>query len=182
MSELIAKLEKSIPTTVFRLFRYVINARTSAYQFWASIYAGDPDVEINKANKAHKAFLDASNIAYKVLGGPEWEEREAEERKQKPGDEATDDHELANRPEGLDVDILPSDGETSDNPDKPAPQRAQLKNKKGKGKKNKPTKAPEPKQQEWPLEDFKLKDDPGAETEAVFGASCFLKNMVDLRR
>lgn len=156
----------------------------AAYQFWHSTYAMDLDEDVKKSNEAHKAFINALQAAYETLGGKEWERRQAEERESRPKDQGDEAEEpFANRFEGLEIDGLSQDEGTEDTTEKAEGvprQKAQRKNRKGKGKK-KPT-APAPKPQDWPLEDFKIKDDPGAETEAVFAAFCFLQDMMKLRR
>lgn len=183
-SELISASTRLIPATVYALFSSVIRARTAAYHFWHSTYASDPDEDVKRSNEAHKAFINALETAYETLGGKEWEKRQAEERESRSKDQRDEaDEPFANRFEGLEIDELSQDEETGDiaeKADSTSRQRAQRKGKKGKGKKKLTT--PIPKLQDWSLEDFKIKDDPGSETEAVFAAFCFLQDMMKLRR
>ncbi|RPA83332.1 hypothetical protein BJ508DRAFT_413529 [Ascobolus immersus RN42] len=62
----------AVPSTVFRLFRSVIAARSQAYSFFNKITSETPDPQIEKDNAKHKAFLDALEKAFKILGGEEW--------------------------------------------------------------------------------------------------------------
>ncbi|KAF2850423.1 hypothetical protein T440DRAFT_450249 [Plenodomus tracheiphilus IPT5] len=73
MSKLIAKNLKPIPAAIFRLFKAVINARSTTYAAFQQIVSEKPDPEIEARNATHKHFIDALTEAFVALGGRSWE-------------------------------------------------------------------------------------------------------------
>ncbi|RPA71784.1 hypothetical protein BJ508DRAFT_367597 [Ascobolus immersus RN42] len=64
----------AIPPTIFRLFRSVISARNQAHSFYNKIILDSPQAKIDheRDNAKHKAFVDALECAFDILGGQEW--------------------------------------------------------------------------------------------------------------
>jgi hypothetical protein len=68
LSRLIAKHISDVPSTIMRLFRAVIDARTAAHQAFQMLAVKNPDPAIVKSNESHKHFIDALTEAFHALG------------------------------------------------------------------------------------------------------------------
>ncbi|KAL3418228.1 hypothetical protein PVAG01_09943 [Phlyctema vagabunda] len=69
ISELIAKHISPIPSTIFRLFQSVIEARTATHAVFQQIVTEKPVAEIERSNISHKCFIDSLTQAFQILGG-----------------------------------------------------------------------------------------------------------------
>ncbi|CAG7942200.1 unnamed protein product [Penicillium salamii] len=72
LSALIAKHLRPIPTTIFRLFESIIDARKETHDFFLKITAAAKDPEIQKSNDSHKHWIDGLTQAFHALGGDIW--------------------------------------------------------------------------------------------------------------
>lgn len=72
MAELIARHIKPIPTTIFRLFNGIIEARREVHMQFQGIVANNPDPDIERSNASHKYWIDGLTQAFNVLGGNAW--------------------------------------------------------------------------------------------------------------
>ncbi|KAL7274069.1 hypothetical protein RUND412_003053 [Rhizina undulata] len=113
-----------IPSTVYELFQSVINARTAAYRFFVDLEnvsgpsgqaGGEPGMR--ESNQRHKAFIDALEEGFRLLGGEEWKAQsetptstESEEKKA-ISNTAEELLEIANRFQYLTVDEIPEAAE-----------------------------------------------------------------------
>jgi hypothetical protein len=79
MTRLIAKHLDPIPSTVFRLFKAIIKARSATHAAFRQVVNEKPDPEIDRANETHKYFIDALTEALEALGGASWEANDASE-------------------------------------------------------------------------------------------------------
>jgi hypothetical protein len=77
MARLIAKHLDQIPSTVFRLFKAIIRARSATHAAFQQVVNQKPDPEIERANETHKYFIDALTEALEALGGASWEPNDA---------------------------------------------------------------------------------------------------------
>lgn len=181
---------KSVPSTIYNLFDSVIRSRTAAYNFWLDIDSANPSEETQNSNKGHKAFIDALQAAFEALGGLEWQAKRDAEREQRLKETQanktspvlkTKELELENRFGGLEIDDIISGDENEGSKQNewlrdivPKQTNGQ---KTGASKKTKATlKAAEA--QSRRLENYKIKSD----SEALFAAFCFMKDLFDLRR
>lgn len=64
--------QQQIPSTIFRLFRSVISARSSAHAMFVKTASHYKDEEMEKSNATHKHFIDRLTEAFEALGGSEW--------------------------------------------------------------------------------------------------------------
>ncbi|RFU23991.1 hypothetical protein B7463_g12346, partial [Scytalidium lignicola] len=71
-ANLIAKYVSPIPSTIYRLFQSVIEARTTTHEAFQRMAASKPDPEIEKNNASHKRFIDTLTEAFEALGGKTW--------------------------------------------------------------------------------------------------------------
>lgn len=79
LSKLIAKHISPIPSTIYRLFQSVIEARTATHTLFQQIVAKKPDPEIERSNVSHKRFIDTLTEAFEVLGGKAWASKQKSE-------------------------------------------------------------------------------------------------------
>lgn len=63
---------QQIPSTIFRLFRSVISARSAAHANFVRIASHCEDEQMEKSNATHKHFIDRLTEAFRILGGLEW--------------------------------------------------------------------------------------------------------------
>ncbi|KGO50194.1 Uncharacterized conserved protein UCP028035 [Penicillium expansum] len=74
LSQLIAKHIDPIPTTIFRLFASVIDARKRTQRLYIQTTTSDPDPEIQKSNVSHQHWIEGLSEAFNLLGGETWQE------------------------------------------------------------------------------------------------------------
>lgn len=87
---LIAKHIKPIPTTIYRLFQSIIEARKETHGLFQQIVANNPDPDIEKSNISHKYWIDGLTEPFKALGGDSWiskQNGETEGADEEDGDE-----------------------------------------------------------------------------------------------
>jgi hypothetical protein len=72
LSELIARHIPPVPSTIYRLFQSVIEARKQTHTIFMQIVADDPDPEVEKSNESHKHWIDGLRRAFSALGGDSW--------------------------------------------------------------------------------------------------------------
>jgi hypothetical protein len=72
LSELIAKHIRLVPSTIYRLFQSVIEARKQTHAIFKQIVADDPDPEVEKSNESHNHWIDGLTRAFSALGGDSW--------------------------------------------------------------------------------------------------------------
>ncbi|CAG8938089.1 unnamed protein product [Penicillium salamii] len=77
LSALIAKHLSPIPTTIFRLFESIIDARKETHDFFLKITAAAKDPEIQKSNDSHKHWIDGLTQAFHALGGDIWKAKKS---------------------------------------------------------------------------------------------------------
>lgn len=90
MVQRIADRARSIPDTIYRLFKSVINARLKVHAVFKEAVEKNPDVDVEKSNSTHKHFIDILEDAFKVLGGETWEAQQ-NSRKNTSDEEAVDE-------------------------------------------------------------------------------------------
>lgn len=73
LSGLIAKHLDRVPTTIFRLFESIIDARKATHNLFLKITASNPDPDIQKSNESHKYWIDGLTEAFNTLGGETWQ-------------------------------------------------------------------------------------------------------------
>ncbi|TIA01936.1 hypothetical protein D6C83_08970, partial [Aureobasidium pullulans] len=86
-----ANLHEEVPSTIFRLFRSVIKARSEAYEMFRELAATHADEKMEESNISHKHFIDRLDEAFAILGGEAWM------AKQRAGDEEVEDRETIER-------------------------------------------------------------------------------------
>ena len=64
-----ANLHEEVPSTIFRLFRSVIKARSEAYEMFRELAATHADEKMEESNISHKHFIDRLDEAFAILGG-----------------------------------------------------------------------------------------------------------------
>ncbi|KAG9687711.1 hypothetical protein KCU95_g10868, partial [Aureobasidium melanogenum] len=64
--------QQQTPSTIFRLFRSVISARSSAHVVFVEMASNHKDEEMDKSNETHKYFIDRLVEAFEILGGSQW--------------------------------------------------------------------------------------------------------------
>lgn len=154
----ISERVKPIPPRIYTLFQTVIAARRLANAFFQSSVETEADPEVALSNERHRAFIEALEAAYTVLGGEAWKKRQEElKHADKSGGLEVGDGEVegeeafVNKFEGLDVEGAASAEEEEPDADvektdadvektesrKPKPPQQQNKRKKGKGKNKK---------------------------------------------
>ncbi|THY50911.1 hypothetical protein D6C97_06868 [Aureobasidium pullulans] len=67
-----ANLHEEVPSTIFRLFRSVIKARSKAYEMFRELAATHADEKMEESNTSHKHFIDRLDEAFAILGGEAW--------------------------------------------------------------------------------------------------------------
>ncbi|KAI5207288.1 hypothetical protein E4T38_03440 [Aureobasidium subglaciale] len=72
MARRIAANLQEVPTTIYRLFRSVIKARSHSYVMFQELAAAHSDAEMEASNVTHKHFIDKLEEAFEILGGREW--------------------------------------------------------------------------------------------------------------
>ncbi|KAJ5332655.1 uncharacterized protein N7506_006438 [Penicillium brevicompactum] len=72
LSALIAKHLHPIPTTIFRLFGSIIDARKKTHDIFLKVATSAQESEIQKSNESHKHWIDGLTIAFHALGGKLW--------------------------------------------------------------------------------------------------------------
>jgi hypothetical protein len=78
MARVISENVNTIPSAVFGLFYAVIKARKEACAAFEQISAHDADVDLEVSNATHRHFVDVLEESFRVLGGEEWLEQEAD--------------------------------------------------------------------------------------------------------
>lgn len=73
LSALIAEHLHPIPTTIFRLFESIIEARQERHELFLKIARSNGDPEIKKKNLSHKHWIDGLTEAIHALGGDSWQ-------------------------------------------------------------------------------------------------------------
>ncbi|KAJ5710979.1 hypothetical protein N7488_005135 [Penicillium malachiteum] len=63
---------KAIPTTIFRLFGSIIDARTKTHNFYLQSTASNSDPEVQKSNKSHRIWIHGLTEGFHILGGESW--------------------------------------------------------------------------------------------------------------
>lgn len=200
LSALIAEAEQPVPDAVYALFDSVIVARTAAHDIWKAISLSHPDLETEKSNDGHWAFIVALQSAFDTLGGAVWRRRHEEERtarrsaraeersralrksKSEAGPEGMDSAlEFMNMFDGLDVQGLPVEDEMA--LEELATQGASPTQEVtatdptaaiGKGKR----KAKSKRIPTEPLNSYKVKSEP----EAYFAVCFFVRDVIHLRK
>ncbi|OBW64166.1 MAG: hypothetical protein AUREO_057680 [Aureobasidium pullulans] len=86
-----ANLHEEVPSTIFRLFRSVIKARSKAYEMFRELAATHADEKMEESNISHKHFIDRLDEAFAILGGEAWM------AKQRAGVEEVEDRETIER-------------------------------------------------------------------------------------
>ncbi|KAI5247125.1 hypothetical protein E4T42_06061 [Aureobasidium subglaciale] len=79
MARRIAANLQEVPTTIYRLFRSVIKARSHSYVMFQELAAAHSDAEMEASNVTHKHFVDKLEEAFEILGGREWLARQQAE-------------------------------------------------------------------------------------------------------
>ncbi|KAK2763289.1 hypothetical protein FQN54_009925 [Arachnomyces sp. PD_36] len=194
IAKLIAEHINSVPSTIFRLFQSVIDARSAAYGLFQRIVARKPDPDMEKSNVSHKCFIDALTSAFKALGGDEW----ASQQKPKTGNLDEEDIQadvFANKFSALglgesdDEEEEEDEGEPHNRP--VSAQKARLRKKpSGKGKKGKRGKkakgkpvVKEPSLDEVPLESYGIiEDEDDAVTDYLMAVYSFFAELIELRQ
>jgi hypothetical protein len=98
----IAERARSIPDTIYRLFRSVIDARLKVHPVFKQATEKSPDADVEKSNVGHKHFIDVLEEAFKVLGGETWSTKQ-NDRQKTSGDESLDEVIFANAFDTLDL-------------------------------------------------------------------------------
>ncbi|KAJ5589095.1 hypothetical protein N7537_011773 [Penicillium hordei] len=209
LAQLIARHIDLIPTTIFRLFESVIDARKRTQHFYLQSTASDPDPEIQKSNASHQHWIDGLSEAFDLLGGKAWQK--VKEGSSDTSDTFYEDEEqvifankfsmlsLDGQTEGggeVDVDADPDDGgEDAGTPEAPIRQKARRAKQKlnKKGKKNKRGQKPKSKEQavestsgsdpqEIPLESYRIiEDETGMITDYLMAVYSITQQLVRLR-
>jgi hypothetical protein len=136
LSELIAKHVKPVPSTIYRLFQSVIEARKRTHSIFKQIVADDPDPEVEKSNESHSHWINGLARAFSALGGDAW----LAGRKDRPELASGEEDEeviLSNKFTGLNFNEEgdeDEEGEDQDNPEPVVRARPQKKGKRAKGK------------------------------------------------
>jgi hypothetical protein len=73
LSGLIAKHLDQIPTTIFRLFESIIDARKATHNLFLKITGSNPDPDIQNSNESHKYWINGLTEAFNTLGGETWQ-------------------------------------------------------------------------------------------------------------
>lgn len=193
LSKTIPTRIKPIPSTIFRLFQSVIEARSKAFSFYQQVVTDSPDPEIEQSNVRHKAFLDVLQQAFELLGGEKWANDSAQTKEQDEEDQ--EEVIFANKFAKLDVtdaaenaaaDVEESEEEKAK--ENKAPRKVQPK--KGKGGKKKKTKAKksvpeikEPGFDDVPLESFKIVEagEGGLITDYLLAVYSMMEELNELR-
>lgn len=69
LAKLISKKISPIPSTTYRLFQSVIEARTNFHAIFQQAASENPDPELLRQNDSHKHFIDALIEAFKPPRG-----------------------------------------------------------------------------------------------------------------
>lgn len=199
VSKLIAEHIKSVPSVIYRLFRSVIAARSSAHAVFQQVVANKPDPEIEKSNVSHKCFIDALTDAFKVLGGDEWASKQKLETED-INEEEIEQIIFANKFSTLGLDESDDEEEEEDNAGKGGPdgspatvQKPRSRKKpSGKGKKGKrgskakgkpKQTAKKPDLDKVPLESYRIiEDDDGIITDYLMAVYYFFQEAIELRQ
>ena len=187
---------KEIPPVVFRLFEYVIAARTAYYDVFQNLLGEGPDPELEKNNQSHKYVIDAFKQAFDILGGQVWQKSQT-----RVGDDhGADDLEsiFTNKFAAFNIvdDGVEENGDTDEgletepkavNQARNRPQKKKKSKKGARGKKSK-TKASkatveENSSNDIPLESCRVIEagDKDIMTDYLIGAYALVKEWVDLR-
>lgn len=193
MSKLIAEHVKPIPSTIYRIFQAVIDARKATHAVFQQLVSKNPDPEIEKSNISHKHFIDGLTEAFAALGGKIW----ASEQKsgKETADEDIDAVIFTNTFSALNLGDSSNvgeeeDAESDDLGPSPAslarPKKKSAKGKKGKGgKKSKAKKKPADKEasiKEIPLESYRIiEDETGIVTDYLMAVYSLVQQWAELR-
>ncbi|KAE9368958.1 hypothetical protein N431DRAFT_382769 [Stipitochalara longipes BDJ] len=209
LSKLIAKHINPIPSTIYRLFQSVIDARLAANSLFQQIATENPDPEIERSNASHKLFIEALSSAFKALGGEEWKLRcKSDSRKPKtsgPGEAESEDEGERNEDEVIfankfaalnvgDANTGEEDDEEEDEEvpseagvSRPRPRKSGGKKKKGKGRRGKKSTGKKPSVEanidNISLESFRIiEDENGERTEYLMAVYSLVQQWVELRQ
>ncbi|THX60948.1 hypothetical protein D6D06_00872 [Aureobasidium pullulans] len=86
-----SNLCEEVPSTIFRLFRSVIKARSKAFDMYQELAATEADAGMEASNITHKHFIDRLDEAFAILGGEAWM------AKQRASDEEVEDRDAIER-------------------------------------------------------------------------------------
>lgn len=204
LSRLIAQHVSDIPPAIYRLFRAVIDARTTSHAVFQQLVAKNPDPEIERSNASHKRFIDALTEAFDALGGAAWKSNEgATDAISDLGKDDLDQLLLANKFGALNLGENTAVGEEEDDDDAsedepardPQPTSAPLRHRQarpGKGKKGKRGKKPKKQQgpvvpetsslDDVPLESYRIiLDQDGIVTDYLVAVYALVRDWMDLR-
>lgn len=201
---LIAKHIKhdEIPLAVFRLFRSIIDARTSTHASFQQLAAESANPAIQENNVKHKLFIDTLIEAFEILGGKLGEASDKAKFPAAQKSEAAEQDDLDellffNRPSALSLQDTHAEasGKSDEEPQKPqayssTQQRRQARPRKGKegrsGKQQKKKqKQPvvQPALEDVPLESYRIIQDPeGAITDYHMALYALVQEWTRLRQ
>ncbi|TVY37932.1 hypothetical protein LOCC1_G006747 [Lachnellula occidentalis] len=194
MSKLIAEHVKPIPSTIYRIFQAVIDARKASHAVFQQLVSKTPDPEIEKSNISHRHFINGLTEAFEALGGKIWASE------QKSGNKLADEEDLdavifTNAFSALNLGDSSNVGEEEDAESDDAgpstvsfarPKKKSSKGKKGKGgKKLKAKKKPAEKEasiEDIPLESYRIiQDETGITTDYLMAVYSLIKQWAELR-
>ncbi|CAG8273987.1 unnamed protein product [Penicillium salamii] len=206
LSALIAKHLSPIPTTIFRLFESIIDARKETHDFFLKITAATKDPEVQKSNDSHKHWINGLTEAFHALGGNIWKAEKSS--RSDVLDEDEDEVIFANKFSTLSLDSetaaegeedIAVEGNEGGDTNTASPARFSIPAKKTnrKPQKNKKTgkKAKKPKGQrktadgadshklqDVPLESYRIiEDDSGTVTDYLMAVYSLVQQMMELR-
>jgi hypothetical protein len=192
VSKLIAEHVNPIPSTIYRLFQSVIDARKATHAVFEQIVSKKPDPEIEKSNISHKHFIDSLTEAFETLGGKVWASKLKSEN-ERPDEEDREEVIFLNQFSALNISesngAEEGEDEGSDGPSTEASsarpkKKVASKGKKGKigkkGKKRQPAK--EPSLDEVPLESYRIiEDESGLVTDYLMAVYSLVRQWIELR-
>ncbi|KAK5993725.1 E2 ubiquitin-conjugating enzyme 7 [Cladobotryum mycophilum] len=196
ISELIAKHLNNIPSTIYRLFRSVIDLRSAHHQQFQQLASLHPDSEVEESNDKHKFFIDTLTEAFEILGGNAWlSKQKAHGSKTEDIEEDIDQVIFSNKFSALKVSEAAENGDEYDNVDDDESggesrpyQRRQKRTPKGKGKKGKGKKTKQKRQtkeqniDDVPLESYRIiEGEKGIMTEYLMSVIALTQRWVELR-